>query len=378
MSRWCSSGKGCRRCAMEFHWYWPFARPEELEWATATLRPGERMLVQVVDREAAPAAGSADGVIVVRDLPDVDRSSSGLRWPVSRATTYLRRARARKRVWRDGHFDLVHLHYVNRFTDAFARFPRPLVMSVHDVVPHVPRLGHGFERRLLTRLYRRPDALVVHHIRLANALVDEFDVDRSRVHVVPHQVFPVDNPPERPPAGAPLVLFFGAFRPNKGIEVLAEMMEHLDGIDLRLAIVGRGDEPLERMAVELSLVDPRVTAEVGFATLQRKRELFGLASVVVLPYTQFASQSGVLHDAYGHGRPVVVTDVGALGDAVREDGTGFVVPPGDALALADGVRAALQPNAWDGYAAAARQVAIDRSPANIGVRLREVYDTLLN
>ena len=52
------------------------------------------------------------------------------------------------------------------------------------------------------------------------------------------------------------------------------------------------------------------------------------AAAVVLPYRQLDS-SGVLATAIGYGRPVVVSDVGSLGEIVREYGAGEVVPPGD-------------------------------------------------
>lgn len=362
---------------MRFHWYWPFARSEELDWAHATVRSGEHVVVQVLDREQAPPAGTVGGVTVVRDLPDVNRSARGVTWPISRAGTYRARAAARKRIWREESFDLVHLHYVNRFTDAIVRLPHPLVLSVHDVVPHVPRLGSAVERRLHARLYGRADALVVHHERLADELCARFAVSRSIVHVVPHQVFPVGGVVAAPPEGPPRLLFFGALRDNKGLEVLDEALERIRDEDLEVTIAGRGDERLERLARSIASRDGRVHAEIGHVPLERKRELFGAAHVVVLPYTSFASQSGVLHDAYGHGRPVVVSDVGALGETVREDGTGVVVPPGDAAALAAGIVDALSPERWEPASANCRRIALERSPEAVGRRLREVYDLLL-
>jgi glycosyltransferase involved in cell wall biosynthesis len=250
-------------------------------------------------------------------------------------------------------------------------------MSVHDVVPHVPRLGAGAEHRVLQRLYSRADALVVHHDELTDRLVRDFGLSGDRIHVVPHQVFPVGDVPANPPPGAPTVLFFGALRPNKGLQVLAAAIEHLRDDDIRVVIAGRGDASLHALATELAATDPRVTAEIGFATLERKRQLFAEASVVVMPYTAFASQSGVLHDAYGHARPVVVSDVGALGDTVREDGTGLVVPPNDPAALAEAIRASLDPTTWEVHAAAERRISVDRSPVATGTRLRKVYDQVL-
>lgn len=362
---------------MKFHWYWPFARSEELDWAKGTVRPGEQIIIQVIDRGEAPAVGTSDGVTVLRDQPDVNRTVSKALWPFSRAATYQSRAAARRRLWRSEQFDLVHLHYVNRFTDAFVSLPHPLVMSVHDVTPHVPRLGTRSEHQLLTRLYQRPDALVVHHARLADRLRNDFGIPGTRIHVIPHQVFPIGEPPSARPHGPPHVLFFGALRPNKGLEVLDDAMKLLAGHDLCLTIAGRGDERLELLVAQMASRDPRIRAELGFATLERKRELFRSAHIAVLPYTSFASQSGVLHDAYGHGRPVVVTDVGALGATVREESTGVVVPPADPAALAAAIVRLFDPEHWEPAAAACQRIAGERSPHAIGMKLRDVYDGLL-
>ena len=45
-----------------------------------------------------------------------------------------------------------------------------------------------------------------------------------------------------------------------------------------------------------------------------------------------------LRTAIGRGRPVVVSDVGSLGETVRDFGLGRVVPPGDVHALAEACR----------------------------------------
>jgi len=360
---------------MRFHWYFPFARTEELDWARFTPRAGETLVLQVIDRPHAPASGEFGPVTVVRDLPDVDRDVSPAAWLPSRARTYVSRSRARKSRWKTDDFDLVHLHYLNRFTDTVAHMPHPLVLSVHDVVPHQMRLGRA-ELPLLRRLYSRGDAIIVHHRSLKERLQDEFSLDDDRLHVVPHQVFsaPFTAPPR--PDLPPLVLFFGALRANKGLHVLLDAFKRVGVDGLRLAIAGRGDKDVEALAVQAAERDPSIAAEIGFVSLERKWELFRQASVVVLPYTSFASQSGVLHDAYAMGRPVVVTDVGALGRSVEEDGTGLVAVPSDPDDLAETLRAVLNPPTWDKLAGETTRVRQDRSPQRTGERVRAVYDTV--
>jgi glycosyltransferase involved in cell wall biosynthesis len=80
-----------------------------------------------------------------------------------------------------------------------------------------------------------------------------------------------------------------------------------------------------------------ITCEIGRVPEVRREELLNFCDVLLLPYSSFSSQSGVLADAYAHGKPMIVTDVGALGPTVRADETGFVVPPSDVESLASAI-----------------------------------------
>ena len=59
------------------------------------------------------------------------------------------------------------------------------------------------------------------------------------------------------------------------------------------------------------------------------------AKIVVLPYIA-ASQSGVIGLAYSHSRPVIVTNVGGLGEIVQEGKTGYLVNP-DSVEIANSI-----------------------------------------
>ena len=369
---------------MKIHWYWPFARPEELHWAEATCSEGEELVVQVVDREAAPPAGPwGQHLRVERNLPDVDRTAAGrAQWLASRARTYTERSRARSRSWDANAPDIAHIHYLNRFTDLRWGGSRPpvLVLSVHDVMPHVLRGPRRVEKQLLQRIYNSADALIVHHELLRTRLQDEFDIDPERLHVIGHQVFPVpeDLRSAKPPDGTPTVLFFGALRANKGTTVLCKAIELLPPeLDVQFHFAGRGDLEVEQELSRFAATNSSTTAEIGFIEYERKAELFRNASIVVLPYTEFSSQSGVLHDAYGHGRPVIVTDVGALGDTVREDGTGLVVAPSSPVALSKALKQLLDADGTRSeLSEATTRVANERSPQRLGGNLRSIYQSL--
>ena len=58
--------------------------------------------------------------------------------------------------------------------------------------------------------------------------------------------------------------------------------------------------------------------------------------MVVLPYIKTYT-SGILLAAYAAGRPVIVTDTGALSEVVDVGKSGFIVPPRDINALAQAI-----------------------------------------
>jgi glycosyltransferase involved in cell wall biosynthesis len=185
-------------------------------------------------------------------------------------------------------------------------------------------------------------------------------------------------PPSDEPAEdeVPTVLFFGTFRRNKGIDVLLDAIEASRGeLDARFVFAGRGFPDVERRVTDAAARDDRLEVELGYATARRKSELHAAADLMVLPYTSFASQSAVLQDAYAHRLPVVVSDVGALGETIREDRTGWVVPPGDAALLGAAIFAALRDEAGLRAAAeAADAIARARTPELTGRRWRAVYE----
>ena len=364
---------------LRIYWYWPFAREENRELADGVLRPGDTLVMETLDRAGVPTWNPADPYVVINDAPEVHPAPERtVRWVGSRAGTYLFRVVHRRRTLRRGDFDVVHVMFMNRFTDpldlALLRRRYSVVCSVHDLVPHDPRLPPRAERWLARRLFRSAGVLLVHNQQLRELLTTEFGIDPARIELVPHLVSPFAGSPDVVADQPPMILFFGTMRRNKGVQHLIDAIGLIEG-DLRFHFAGRGANDVEDAVRLLAKADPRVTAELHWIDAERKTELFRRASIVVLPYTSFESESGVLHDAYGHGKPVVVSDFDSLGRAVRADGTGWVVPPADPAALAAGIQAAVgDPVAYRRAVDAVQRVAEQRGPAVIGARLRDLYE----
>lgn len=337
----------------EIYWYAPFNNAGELMLAeTYASRFSDHILVHVIGSrfgEEMPRARPGR-LRIVDGLPAPAGEQGGSRSLMRRAAVALRRAILRERQLRAHPADVVHLHTFNPVTDwwAIPRLRRSgalIVASIHNVRPHDRKAPEPLQAAALRRGYLACDVLIVAHDVLRDELAS-MGVPADRIHVVglPLMTARLEVKPSNVRDDEVVVLFFGTFRQNKGIDVLIEAIQALPLTDpelprLSFYFAGRGDAVLEAAVRQLASSDPRVSAEIGYISDARRRSLFETADIVVLPYTSISAQSGVLNDAYASARPVIATDVGPIGASVRQHGSGIVVGPADAQELARAVRA---------------------------------------
>ena len=136
-----------------------------------------------------------------------------------------------------------------------------------------------------------------------------------------------------------VLLFFGYIRDYKGLDVLLDAMPSiLRRIRVKLLVVGEfynNEGQFRGQAAQLQLGDA-VIFHSAYVPNERVAPFFSAADVLALPYKS-ATQSGIIQIAYNFNRPVIATDVGALGEVVPDGKTGFIVPPENPPALADAV-----------------------------------------
>jgi glycosyltransferase involved in cell wall biosynthesis len=237
----------------------------------------------------------------------------------------------------------VDLRWLRRLADE-----RPVVLTAHDVLPRRRKAVPVWPDVLETA-----ERVVVHSQRAVEQLV-ELGLGRERIARIPHPVFPAEPLP--PPEGRTL-LFFGLIRDYKGLDVLLQALPEIK--NARLVVAGDPVDPVPR-------ANGDVDWRLRFIPENEVRQLMANAAAVVLPYRRLDS-SGVLATAIGYRRPVVVTDVGSLGEIVREYGAGEVVPVDDAEALAKACTRLLQPKrlaaAYEGAGRAAKELTWRRSAA---------------
>ncbi len=142
-----------------------------------------------------------------------------------------------------------------------------------------------------------------------------------------------------------VILFFGLVRKYKGLDLLLEAFGELAQSDkkLKLLMVGEFYEDIKpyQDIVDKHNIQSQVILENRYINNEEVEKYMQACDVVALPYRS-ATQSGILNVAYSFRKPVVVTNVGELGQLVVEGKTGLVIPTADVPSVKKGIEQFLQ------------------------------------
>jgi glycogen(starch) synthase len=294
---------------------------------------------------------------------------------IDRSTAYplfgLRAGRAAWELVRRGEIDIVHgfgasvLGYARRRKQSSA----PLVLNPQGLEefgatdPSRARLKRAAYlplRRSVIACAREADCVIATDHALEPAVLSHLQVPRERVRVIPNALdlgsvdalaAPGDGVRLRHAAGIGpdelVLLSVGRLEENKGFQVLAAALAALRAHSGRISdgrwrwvIVGGGPfRPQLEKIIEAAGLHDRIL----FAGRLPDPELhawYEAADLFVHP-TLYEGSSLVTLEAMAHRRAVVATIAGGLPDKVRNGVNGWLVPPGDASALAAAISGAL-------------------------------------
>jgi len=204
-------------------------------------------------------------------------------------------------------------------------------------------------------------------------IVENYDTPEGRVRVIPRGIdIDTFNPdavsPERMiqlsqswrlPDDAPVIMLPGRLTRWKGQSVLIEAARRLGRADVRVLLVG-DDQGRTGYRDELEAQIARIGTEGIIHLTGPCRDMaaaYMLANVVVCPSTDPEAFGRVAAEGHAMGRPVIASDHGGARETVISGETGWLVPPGDADALAQALRTALAMTSEDRDTVAQRAIA---------------------
>lgn len=150
------------------------------------------------------------------------------------------------------------------------------------------------------------------------------------------------NEPLRPPPEAPRLVCIGTLNDRKGQILLVAAASRLrkQGVRCEIAIIGDGEmRPAIERAIRRAGLEDAISL-IGWASGERVISEIQAARAMVLP--SFSENLPVvLMEAMALGRPVISTYVAGIPELVEPGKTGWLIPAGDEVALAEAMREAL-------------------------------------
>lgn len=210
------------------------------------------------------------------------------------------------------------------------------ILTVHDPIPHSGKNNDKIEHERKVS-FKWADSYILLNKVQGKEFSLRYNISESKIsysHLGAYNtIFHVTPNPSG--VSSPYILFFGLISPYKGLEYLLEAMVkvHTRCPDLKLVVAGGGE----------IYFDAEQYLNVDYIEWRHRYidvpELAGLlkdCEFTVCPYKD-ATQSGVVQTAFSMNVPVVVTNVGALPNAVTDGITGIIVPSGNVQSLADSI-----------------------------------------
>jgi glycosyltransferase involved in cell wall biosynthesis len=244
--------------------------------------------------------------------------------------------------------DLIHVQFLPlllfgstlelRFLRSVQKNGVRVVYTVHNVLPHdaPPNL-----RALYAEVYRLADHLICHDPSARLRLMEEFGVATNRISVIAHG--PLLRSEPRASAGssarerlgfaddACLVLWQGILRPYKGVDFLLDVWRRVQDKSARLAIVGGGDQAIEREIREkvgaLNL-SGSVRLDLRFVSVEELQDYHAAADVLAYPYREVTT-SGALMTGIGYGKAVLASRLPAFEQILRHERNALLADYGD-------------------------------------------------
>lgn len=218
-----------------------------------------------------------------------------------------------------------------------------IVITVHNVLPHEnSKMNNLLNKTILIF----GDKFIAHNEKSKENISNFYNISKDKISVIPHGILEIVSIKDiskketrkhlKIPQNKKIILYFGNIRDYKGLDVLLGSLKYIikEIEDIILIIAGKpwtNWNKYEEIIKDNDL-ENYIIKKLDFILPSEVEYYFSASDVIVLPYKYFNSQSGVGALALPFKKPLIVTDVGALPDFVKDERA--IAKPNDAEDLA--------------------------------------------
>lgn len=132
-------------------------------------------------------------------------------------------------------------------------------------------------------------------------------------------------------------IFAGRLDKLKGIDILLEAWKQMGTEAPKLVICGTG--PMEEWCLEyIHNSDLKNVEMKGFVPNNEVKKIIAISKALILPTQWYEGFPMTILEAYSVGTPVIVSDIGNVGDIVQDGITGMKFPPRNVDSLIEAIR----------------------------------------
>ncbi len=250
--------------------------------------------------------------------------------------------------------DLLHIQYIAPFFGRYTlnlnllpiyNLKVPVVTTIHEVQTNARSsslysvLKSFVLKRIQYQILKKSKVVVVNNHSMAQFLKNIYS--EANIAVIPEPCSPQVNKKDKI---ANNIIFFGVLSPGKGVEVLLEAMNYLDGYNL--CVAGSLPEKVNLKylkKIKKIIIRDKLEKKVKLITRDWFAEseihnLYSESDIIIMPYVWGPYNSGIIKDACEYCLPIVATDVGFISDPIRRYGLGLITPVHDPKALAAAIK----------------------------------------
>lgn len=181
----------------------------------------------------------------------------------------------------------------------------------------------------LLGVWKKNVDLVIAPSRFMQSLLADYGIHPDKIVHVPHFI---DATAWKPVMTGDYALYVGRLSEEKGVDTLIAAAARAKTVPVQIVGTGPDEARLKALAKELDATN--VTFR-GFLAGRDLADAYAGARFLVVPSSWYEVFGLIVLEAYAAGKPVIATQMGGLGELVKEGETGLFASVGDAGDLAE-------------------------------------------
>ena len=229
----------------------------------------------------------------------------------------------------------------------------PCVVTCHNSVLNHPGASERINERLISPLFRARDKAYLKCLKHVNAVISVSEyirkelifagVESSKIHTIynipPNITVDKQIACSYKKKSTTILFAQGRIVQEKGFDIIIRAMKLIATKESSLKLIIAGDGPemptLKKLVVSLELES--YVEFVGWVCQDELMKFYADSDIFLLPSVCPESFGRGSIEAMSFGKPVVASNIGGIPEAVVDGVSGFLVPPGDADAMAEAV-----------------------------------------